>query len=97
MKEDEVTLDVILRRNEDYISVTYGCMQFLDCYGFESGGLHGLAETLQTHNLKILKKRFPDKWHLLNKKLAYLKEYLKSIEDYNLPVNNSKRSGILVN
>ena len=38
--------------------------------------------------LTLLKKEFPDKWELLNKKLAYPYEYFKSLDDCDLPVTN---------
>ena len=39
----------------------------------------------------ILKKTFPDKWHYLNKELAYPYEYFISIDDYKKPVDNIKK------
>ena len=40
---------------------------------------------------KISKTGFPDKWKYLTKKLAYPYEYFNSINDYQKPVNNSKK------
>ena len=38
-------------------------------------------------DFKVLKKQFPDKWHYLNKKLAYPYEYFSNIDDYKKPVD----------
>ena len=43
------------------------------------------------NDLLILKTGFPDKWKYLKENLAYPYEYLNSIEDYQKPVNNSKK------
>ena len=32
MKNDKVKFDFIPKTNEEYISVTYGCIRFLDSY-----------------------------------------------------------------
>ena len=39
-----------------------------------------------------MKKEFPDKWQFLNKKLAYPYEYFNKIDDYEKPVDNSKKN-----
>ena len=36
-------------------------------------------------------EEFPNNWSLLNKALAYPYKYFKRVEDYTLPVNNSKK------
>ena len=43
------------------------------------------------NDFKILKKKFPDKWQYLNKKLAHPYEFFNSIDDYKKPVNNLKK------
>ena len=35
-KPDDVNLNVIPKTNEEYISLTYGCIRFLDSYRFLS-------------------------------------------------------------
>ena len=42
-------------------------------------------------DLKILKTGFPDNWIYLTKKLAYPYEYYNSIEEYQKPVDKSKK------
>ena len=49
-----------------------------------------LLDYMGENDLKILKTGFPDKWKFLTKKLAYLYEYFKSIDDYQKPVDNLK-------
>ena len=61
-KNDKVKFDIIPKTNEEYISVTYGCIRFLDSYRFLSSSLDSLIETLDNDDFIILKKEFPDKW-----------------------------------
>ena len=79
-KPDNVNLNVIPKTNEEYISVTYGCIRFIDSYRFLSSGLDNLVKTLNEDDFKILKKEFPNNWQLLNKKLAYPYEYFKILK-----------------
>ena len=154
-KKDKVDFEIIPKTNEEYISVTYGCIRFIDSYRFLSSGLDSLVKSLVDNShktlkdfeeeivdndeiikivseikvlitedkfkndsikdlkkdysneiknleeallnymgendLKLLKTRFPDEWKYLTKKLAYPYEYFNSIEDYQKPVNNSKK------
>ena len=90
-KNDKVIFDIIPKTNEEYISVTYGCIRFVDSYRFLSSGLDSLVKNLDEDDFKILKKEFPDKWQYLNKKLAYPYEYFNSIDDYKKSVHNLKK------
>ena len=147
-KNDKVKFDIKSKTNEEYISVTYGCIRFIDSYRFLSNGLDSLVKTLVDnslktmknlkkeivdndeilnivnkmveddrtindlkkyypeeienleeaifnyiveHDLKILKRGFPDKWKYLTKKLAYPYEYFNSLYDYKKPVDNLKK------
>ena len=87
-KKNEVDFEIIPKTNEEYISVTYGCIRFIDSYRFLSSGLDSLVKNLDEDDFMILKKEFPDKWQYLNKKLAYPYEYFNSIDDYKKPVHN---------
>ena len=87
-KKDKVDFDNIPKTNEEYISVTYGCIRFIDSYRFLSSGLDSLVKHLDEGDFKILKREFPDKGPYLNKKLAYPYEYFNSIDDYKKPVHN---------
>ena len=87
-KNDKVKFDIIPKTNEEYISVTYGCIRFIDSYRFLSSGLDSLVKNLDEDDFKILKEEVPDKWQYLNKKLAYPYEYFNSIDDYEKPVLN---------
>ncbi len=79
------------KTNEEYIAVKYGCIRFFDSYRFLSESLDKLVENLDEDDFKILKKEFPDKWHYLNKKLAYPFEYFNGINDYQKPVDKLKK------
>ena len=45
-KNDKVNFDIIPKTNEEYISVTYGCIRLIDSYRFLSSGLDSLVRTL---------------------------------------------------
>ena len=88
MKNNKVNFDIIPKTNEEYISVTYGSIRFIDSYRFLSSGLDSLVKNLDEDDFKILKKEFPDNWQYLNKILAYPYEYFNSIDDYKKPIHN---------
>ena len=53
-KNDRVKFDIFLERNEEYKSVTYGCIRFIDSYQFFSSSLDSLVRTLVKNNHKTL-------------------------------------------
>ena len=55
-KNDKVKFDIIPETNEEYISVTFGCISFFDSYRFLSSGLDSLVKTLVDNSHKTLKK-----------------------------------------
>ena len=83
--------------NEEYISVTYGCIRFIDSYRFLSSGLDSLVKTLVDDSNKTpknLKEEIVDNDEILNiineiieddKTIEYLKkdypEEIKNLED----------------
>ena len=67
-KNDKIKFDIIPKTNEEYISVTYGCISFIDSYRFLSMSLDGLVENLNENDFKILIEEFPDNWQYSNKK-----------------------------
>ena len=87
LKNDKIKFEIIPKTNEEYISITYGCIRFIDSYRFLSGDLDSLVKNLNEGDFKILKKEFPDKWLYLNIKLAYPYEYFNSIGDYKKSVH----------
>ena len=54
-KNDKVKFHNIPKTNEEYISVTYGCIKFIDSYRFLSSGLDSLVKTLVDNSHKTLK------------------------------------------
>ena len=90
-KKDKIDFENIPKTNEEYISVTYGCIRFIDSYRFLSSGLDSLVKDLDEDDFRILKKEFPDKWQYLNKKLAYPYECFNTIEEYKKPVDILKK------
>ena len=54
-KKDKVDFDVIPKTNEEYTSVTFGCIRFIDSYRFLSSGLDSLVKTLVDNSNKTLK------------------------------------------
>ena len=85
-KPENIPLHVIPETNEEYISISYRCIRFIDSYKFLQSSLDGLVKTVD--ELTILKREFPSNWELLNKKLQYPYEYFKSFDDYDLPITN---------
>ena len=55
-KKDKVEFEIIPKTNEDYISVTYGCIRFIDSYRFLSSGLDSLVKSLIDNSHKTLKE-----------------------------------------
>ena len=66
LKKDEVKFDIIPKTNEEYLSVTYGCIRFIDSYRFLSESLDKLVKNLDEDDFKILKKEFPEKMASFN-------------------------------
>ena len=52
--KDKADFDIIPKTNEEYISVTYGCIRFIDSYRFLSSGLDSLVKTLVDNSHKTL-------------------------------------------
>ena len=61
-KNWKVKFDIIPKTNEEYISVTYGCIRFIDSYRFLSSNLDSLVRTLVDNNHKTLKKLKKNGW-----------------------------------
>ena len=54
-ENDKLKFDIIPKTNEEYKSVTYGCIRFFDSYRFLSSGLDSLVKTLVDNSSKTLK------------------------------------------
>ena len=68
-KNDKVKFEIIPKTNEEYISVTYGCLRFIDSYRFLSSGLDSLVRTLldkSDKTWKNLKEEIVDNDEILN-------------------------------
>ena len=68
-KKDRVDFEIIPKTNEEYKSVTYGCIRFIDSYRFLSSGLDPLVKTLVDNGhetLKKLKKEIVDNDEILD-------------------------------
>ena len=68
-RNDKVKCDIIPKTNEEYISITYGCISFVDSYRFLSSSLGSLVRTVVDINhirLKNLKKEIVDNDEILN-------------------------------
>ena len=55
-KNDKVKFDIIPKTNEEYISVFYGCIRFINSYRFLSSSLDSLNKTLVDNSHKTSKK-----------------------------------------
>ena len=54
-KKDKVDFEIITETSEEYISVTYCCIRFIDIYRSLSSGLDSLVNTLIDNSHKTLK------------------------------------------
>ena len=70
-KKDKVEFEIIPKTNEEYISVTYGCIKFIDSYRFLSSSLDSLVKTLIDNSHKTLE--------ILKRKLLLMMKYLTSV------------------
>ena len=83
-KNDKVKFDIIPKTNEEYISVTYGCIRFIDSYRFLSSGLDSLVKTLVDNSRKTLenlKKEVVDNDEILNIVNKIEENYPEGIEN----------------
>ena len=53
-KKYNVKFDIIPKTNKEYISVTYGCIRFIDSYRFPSSGLDSLVKKLVDNSHETL-------------------------------------------
>ena len=53
LKNEKVKFDIIPKRNEENISVTYGCIRFIDSYRILSESLDELVKILDVDDFKI--------------------------------------------
>ena len=68
-KKDKVDFEIIPKTNEEYRSVTYGCIRFIDSYRFLSSGLDSLVKTIVDNSHKTLEdfeKEVVDNDEILN-------------------------------
>ena len=82
-KKDKVDFEIIPKTNEEYISVTYGCIRFIDSFRFLSSVLDSLVKTLVDNGdkcLKNLKKEIVDNDYILNI-VTDIGEYDRTIKD----------------
>ena len=59
-KNDQVKFDITPKTNVEYISVTYGCIRFIDSYSFLSKSLDSLAKTLVDNSHKTFENLTKD-------------------------------------
>ena len=97
----EDTENIIPKTNEKYISVTYGCIRFIDSYRFLSSSLEKLVKTLVDNShktFKNLKEEIVDNDAILNIVNEIEKED-RTIEDLqrDYPEKNEKIEDALLN
>ena len=82
-KKDKVDFDIIPKTNEEYISITYGCIRFIDSYRFQSSSLDSLVKTVVDNSNKTLgnlKKEIVDNDFILNI-VTDIGDYIRTIKD----------------
>ena len=93
-KKDRVDFEIIPKTNEEYISVTYGCIRFCDGYRFLSSGLDSLVKSLVDNShktLKNLKGEIVDNdelWDIVNKIVEEGKTIKDLKKDYPNEIKN---------
>ena len=55
-KNDKVKINITPKTNEEFISVSYGCMRFIDSYYFLTSSLDKLVKKLDYDDFEIFKK-----------------------------------------
>ena len=94
-KRDEVKFDIIPKTNEEYLSVIYGCVRFIDSYRFQSSSLDSLVKTLVDNSnkkLKDLKEEIFDNDEILDIINKIEKESLNLEEDdVDMTIKNLKK------
>ena len=96
-KNDKVKFDIIPKTNEEYISVTYGCIRFIDSYRFQSSSLDSLVKTLvdkSNKKLKDLKEEIFDNDEILdivNKIEENYPEKIENLEEDDRTIKNLKK------
>ena len=96
-KIDKVKFDKIPKTNGEYISVTYGCIRFIDSYRFLSCGLDSLVKTLVDYSnktLKNLKKELvggDEKLNIVNKIDKNYPEEIENLEEDDRTIKNLKK------
>ena len=53
LKNDKVKFKIIPKTNEEYISLTYGCIRFIDSYRFLSESLDDSVKNLHVDDSKL--------------------------------------------
>ena len=79
----KVNFDIIPKTNGEYISVTYGCIRFIDSYPFQSSSLDSLVKTVVDNSnktLKDLEEETVDNDYILNF-VTDIGEYNRTIQD----------------
>ena len=101
-KNDKVKFDTILKTNEEYIYVTYGCITFIESYRFLSSSLDSLVMSLVDNSnkaLRHLRKEIVDNDEILNI-VNELGEEDKTIEDlkkdYPNEIENYKKLYLII-
>ena len=86
IKNDKVKFDIIPKTNEEYTSVTYGCIRFIDGYRFQSGSLDSLIKTvldISNKTFRNLRREIVDNNYKLN--------FVTDIGEYNRTAKGLKK------
>ena len=99
-KNDKVKFDIIPKTNEEYISVIYGCIRFINSYRFLSSSLDSLVKSLVDNShktMKNLKKGIVDNDEILNN-ISEIGEEDRTIEDLkkDYPIEIEKLEEVLL-
>ena len=96
-KNNKVNFDIIPKTNEEYISVTYGCIRFINSYRFLSSGLDSLVKTLIDNSIKTLKNLkkeivgSDEILNIVNKTEENYPEDIENLEEDDRTIKNLKK------
>jgi len=76
-------LKIIAKNSEEYITLSYGCLKFVDSYRIVQSSLDGCTKSMVTSDFKILAKHFPNDVDLLKEKGIFPYDYMDNYEKYN--------------
>ena len=90
IKHDTVKFEILPKTNEEYISIRYGCIRFIDSYRFVSGSLDSLVKIIVDSSHKTLndfEKEIVNEIKILTREDRYKNDYPDEVEKLEVSLN----------